>query len=91
MTCEGSHILEISYGCTYLDRGPGTGLTLLAHDNLCELLLTLLNAFCHLQQIAGTFDGWSLCPSLLSSTGCIQSTVYIFNGSFWLTGDNLLG
>ena len=46
---EGGHILKVGNGGAHLNGGPGAGLALFAHDDLGELLLTLLDAVSHLQ------------------------------------------
>ena len=91
MTGEGGHILEIGDGGAYLDRSPVAGLTLLAHDNLGKLFLAFADAFCHLQQIAGTLDGGRFGPRLLGSARCVEGTVNIVDGAFGLTGNDFFG
>ena len=85
VTGEGGHVLEISDGSAHLDRCPGAGLALLAHDNLGEFLLAFLDTLGHPQQVLGTFDGRRLAPGFLGGAGGIECAVHIFNSSFRLT------
>ena len=85
MAGEGSHIFEVADGGTHFDRGPRARLSLLAHDNLGELLLALPDALGNLQQIGGTLDGRCLGPCLLGGTSSIESLVDVLDGSFRLT------
>ena len=90
MTGERSHVFEITDSGTHLNRCPCAGLALLAHDNLCELLLALADAVGHLHQVACTLDGGGLCPCLLCCTGGIKGAVHVFYGAFWLAADDFL-
>ena len=91
VTGKRRHIVKVLCCDVHLDGRPSEGLALLAHDDVDKLFTALTDSVGQFLQPGGTLDGGRLGPLLLGPAGSVQSSVYVFDGSFRLTGDDFFG